>query len=231
MPLAVPQQYPLMCLTQDNLPWSHAEQARRLCVGGARWLQVRIKKMPIDLWLSIAREVVAVCREYGAICIVNDSVEVALAAEADGVHLGKHDLDWVAARERLGPTRLLGGTINHSDDVRRARAANCLDYVGVGPWRFTANKQNLSPILSAAEVSALVAGLSPLPAWIIGGIEVADLPAVSRTGAAGVAISSALFRDGKVAENLAAFLQAWPLEPRVGGEPLSFVKALPVTVR
>jgi thiamine-phosphate pyrophosphorylase len=203
------QQFPLMCLTQDGLEVPHVDQARRLCGAGAKWIQLRIKNAQPRLWIETAAAVAKVCHAYDAVCIVNDSVDVALAAAADGAHLGARDEDWAEARRRLGPKMILGGTVNHASDALQAAAVNCLDYVGVGPWRFTPNKKNLAPVLGADGVRRLVAQLDGLPAWAIGGIEAADLPAVRATGATGAAVSSALFRGGRIEENFRALLAAW----------------------
>lgn len=212
MPLDRTQRHPIMCLTQDALPFAHLEQAHRLCRAGAKWIQLRMKNAAPDAWLATAREVAAVCREHGAVCIVNDSVDIALAAGADGVHLGSRDEDWAEARRRLGPERILGGTINHATDAARALEGDYLDYVGIGPWRFTANKKNLAPVLGPAGVRSLVAQLDGIPAWIIGGIEALDLPAVRGLGAAGAAVSSTLFRAGRIEENYRALASAWKRE-------------------
>jgi thiamine-phosphate pyrophosphorylase len=209
MPLDPRQRFPVMAITQDGLPVDHVAQATRLCAAGARWIQLRLKHAAPAPWLATARAVVAACRAHGALCIVNDSVDIALAAGADGVHLGKLDLAWSEARARLGPGRLLGGTVNHADDAARARAAGCLDYVGVGPLRFTTTKQNLSPVLGLEGVRDLVARLGDLPAWVIGGVEPDDLPGVRATGAAGIAVSGALFRGEKIEENYRTFAAAW----------------------
>jgi thiamine-phosphate pyrophosphorylase len=197
-----------MCLTQDGLAIGQVEQARRLCAAGARWIQVRMKGAAAEPWRATAAEVAAICRAHGAVCILNDSVEVALAAGADGVHLGREDLDWRQARAQLGPHRLLGGTVNDADGADRALAAGCLDYVGVGPLRFTATKRKLAPVLGLEGVRALLARLGDLPAWVIGGVEAADLPALLAAGAAGGAVSSALFRGGRIEDNLRALLAA-----------------------
>lgn len=209
MALTAAQLHPIMCLTQDNLPWSHVEQAKRLCAAGAKWIQLRMKNAARDEWLTTAADVVAVCRDHNAICIINDSVEVALASGADGVHLGRKDASWRGARERLGPRRILGGTVNNADDAHVVAVSDCLDYVGVGPWRFTTNKQNLAPVLGADGVRALVRQLDGLPAWAIGGIEADDLSAVRGTGATGAAVSSALFRGPDIEENYRSLAAAW----------------------
>ena len=212
MPLSREQLHPIMCITQDNLPLSHLEQVKRLCAAGAKWIQLRMKNAPRAEWLTTAADAVAVCRDHGAICVINDSVEVALASGADGAHLGRKDGAWRGARERLGPRRILGGTINNADDAHTALMADCLDYVGVGPWRFTTNKQKLAPLLGAEGVRALIRQIDGLPAWAIGGIEADDLPAVRATGATGAAVSSVLFRRGAVEANFRELLAAW--EPK-----------------
>lgn len=198
-----------MCLTHDGLPISHAAQARALLAAGARWIQLRMKNAEPAAWLATAREVVAACRAAGAICIVNDSVEIALASDADGVHLGKLDGDWSAARARLGPERILGGTVNDAEAARRAAACGVLDYVGIGPWRFTTTKKNLAPVLGPEGIARLLPLLDGLPAWVIGGIRPDDLPAIRALGARGVAVSSSLFSANDLSARLAAFLAAW----------------------
>lgn len=209
MPLKREQLHPLMCLTQDGLTESHLEQATRLLIAGARWIQVRMKNVGSRERLETAVAVVAVCRDYGAVCIVNDDVALAVAAGAHGVHLGKLDGTWSEARNAIGRGMILGGTINNGDDAQRALAADCLDYAGIGPWRFTTTKQNLSPVLGPQGVAALVAQLDGIPAWAIGGITAADLPDVKASGAVGAAVTSALYRGGRVQDNFHELNAAW----------------------
>ena len=210
MPLDPAKRVPVMCLTQDGTGLAHSEQARRLCEGGARFIQLRMKGARRDLWLREATLAAGFCRAHGALLVVNDSVEVALESGAGGVHLGAKDGDWMEARRRLGADLLVGGTVNSAEDARNAAAAGCLDYVGVGPLRFTSTKQNLSPVLGTEGVARLIAALGGLPAWVIGGVVPADLPALYRAGAAGVAVSSHLHRGGRIEENLRALAEAWP---------------------
>lgn len=198
-----------MCLTHDGASLSHVAQTRALLAAGARWIQLRIKNAEPTTWLATAREVVTACRTAGATCIINDSIEIALAADAHGVHLGKLDDEWTAARARLGPDKILGGTVNDADAARRAAACGALDYVGIGPWRFTSTKKNLAPVLGPEGIAPLVPLLDGLPAWVIGGIRPEDLPAVRALGVRGVAVSSALFSSNDVPARHAAFLAAW----------------------
>jgi thiamine-phosphate pyrophosphorylase len=198
-----------MCLTQDNLTLSHFEQAQRLCAAGARWIQVRMKHAHEAERYATVCAIVALCRKHDALCIVNDRLDLAMAANAHGVHLGKEDGDWRSARSRIGPDMILGGTVNNESDARRAIDAGCLDYVGIGPWRFTATKKNLAPVLGPAGVATLIAQLDRLPAWAIGGVGVTDFPEVRAAGAAGAAVSAALHREGGIAENFQTLNAVW----------------------
>ncbi|WP_175414893.1 thiamine phosphate synthase [Nibricoccus aquaticus] len=209
MPLEHRQLHPLMCLTQDGLAETHLEQATRLLIAGARWIQVRMKRGTPQERLTMAGMIAPLCRQYGAICIVNDSVDIAIAVNAHGVHLGKTDGLWSAARKEMGREMIIGGTINNEADARRAIRANCLDYVGIGPWRFTTTKENLSPVLGPTGVATLVAQLDGIPVWAIGGITAADLPEVRASGAVGAAVTSALYRDGRVQDNFHELNAAW----------------------
>ncbi len=209
MPLSPEQRIPLMCLTLDGRGVTHAGQAAGLCAAGARWIQLRMKGAARGAWLAEARATVAVCRPFGAIVIVNDDAAIAAESGADGVHLGSRDGDWREARRLLGDHAIIGGTVNHAADAERAADAGCLDYVGIGPFRYTATKQNLAPVLGLDGIRALLPLLGGLPAWAIGGIQPADLPAIREAGLAGVAVSSGLGRAGGAAEHVGAYLARW----------------------
>lgn len=202
-----------MCLTMDGLSLSHADQARALVAAGAGWVQLRMKNATPDVWLATAREVVSIGHEGGALVTINDNVEIALASDADGVHLGKLDEDWIAARTCLGTEKLLGGTVNNADDARRAAASHVLDYVGIGPLCFTTTKQKLAPVLGLDGIAALLPLLDGLPAWAIGGVQPADLPALRAARLAGVAVSSSLYANNQISANHAAFTSAWVASP------------------
>jgi thiamine-phosphate pyrophosphorylase len=210
MALDPSNRFPLMAITQSGIDLGHVEQVEALCAAGVRWIQLRMKEVASEARLAAAGRAAAVCRDCCAILIVNDSVEVALEVGADGVHLGRTDLDWREARARLGPDRILGGTVNYVADAERAVRAGCLDYIGVGPVRFTRTKKELAPIQGFEGAKALSARVPGVPAWAIGGLEASDLPALRAAGFAGAAVCSALFRGGKVAENVRVFLEGWP---------------------
>lgn len=201
----------LMCLTQDGEALDHVEQAAQLCAAGAKLIQLRVKGADLPRWTEIAASVTRICHTHGARCLINDRPDLALAVGADGAHVGQHDGDWREARRLLGPGKLLGGTVNDLAGARRAVEAGCLDYVGVGPFRFTRTKQKLAPVLGVEGVREVIAALDGLPAWVIGGIQAADLPVIAATGAAGVAVSSYLYRGAGIAEQFRELSEAWPL--------------------
>ncbi len=119
--------------------------------------------------LDFATAVLRVCLEHGALCLVNDRVDIALAAGAHGTHLGAHDLPVAAARRIAGPGHLIGGTAR---DPARAAAlvAAGADYLGVGPAYATTTKTGLPDPLGAAGVAA-VARAVPVPVIAIGGVD------------------------------------------------------------
>ena len=185
------------CLTTDLLDVSHAEQTRVFCETGARWVQIRSKFLSFSEYLIAAQTSARVCQEFGALFIVNDSPEVALRAQADGVHLGSNDLSPKLAREILGSKVLIGGTVNSMADAEVLVADGVCDYAGVGPFRYTGTKQNLAPVLDSEELRSIILALGAIRSFVIGGLEPDDVDNVLSFGAYGMAVCNALFEDGK----------------------------------
>lgn len=174
---------------------TNAEAAQQACLGGVRWVQLRVKNLSAAEWRQRALAVQAVCRQYGAMLIINDNPQLALEIRADGVHLGQQDMPPAEARRLLGPGFIIGGTANTLADVERLVAAG-VDYIGLGPFRFTTTKEKLSPVLRLSgyvEIMAQgrAAGLTT-PVVGIGGIELADIAALLAAGLHGVAVSGAI---------------------------------------
>jgi thiamine-phosphate pyrophosphorylase len=155
----------------------------RLAEAGVDGFQIRAKSLPDDELLAFTQKVIAVVRPLGARVIVNDRVDVALAAGADGVHLGAHDLPVTHAR-RIAPDLLIGGTCRNRTAARAARAAGA-DYAGFGPVFATSSKDGLPAALGVRAISA-AAGSLPLVA--IGGIDAANATSVRQAGAHGIAV-------------------------------------------
>lgn len=181
----------LQFLTLDAAPRAHREQARAALEGGVRWIQLRAKNLPADIWVAEAVAIAELCRDFGAMFVVNDSPEVALRAEADGVHLGGDDASPAAARALLGEFAIVGVTLNEPAHVARYAGVR-VDYAGVGPFRHTLSKQKLAAVHSPDSLAGLITAAAPLPCFAIGGVTAVDWAAVRALGAHGIAVSGAI---------------------------------------
>ena len=181
----------LQFLTLDASPLGHRDQALAALQGGVRWIQFRTKTLPEAAAIEEAARIAELCRDYGATFIVNDSPRIALAAEADGVHLGPDDPSPAEARQLLGAYAVVGVTLNFPAHLERLRGAQ-IDYAGVGPVRATASKAKHAPVHTADSLAELIARASPLPCFAIGGVTAADFPALRVQGAHGIAVSGAI---------------------------------------
>ena len=196
----------LQYLTQDNLPgMTHAGLADEACAGGINWIQLRAKGKTEKQWEAVARSVQKITKKYEATLIINDNVNLALKIKADGVHLGKDDMHPTEARKILGPNFIIGGTANNEDDMLKLMDAE-VDYIGLGPYRFTATKKNLSPVLNAVDIKRLLSMQSGIPVILIGGIVAWDIPAIAALGAYGIAVSSAINLSKNPAEEALFFV-------------------------
>jgi len=179
-------------LIQDNVPgFSHAALAEIACKAGIKWVQLRVKGVDFDTWLNIAREVKAITDYYNSILIINDSLEIAMKIGADGVHLGKNDMPAEEARKIAGNNFIIGATANNEMDFEKALNSGA-DYIGLGPYKFTNTKENLSPVLGLARMAEMANKQSEIPVIAIGGIQLDDIGLILNSGIYGVAISSAI---------------------------------------
>lgn len=163
--------------------------------GGAGIVQLREKHLDHDAFLEEAKRFVALCREKGAISIINDDVEIALAVGADGVHVGQEDLAAGRAREVLGPDKIVGVSAHSVAEAQAAQAAGA-DYLGVGAAFVTGTKADAKPI--TRETIRCITAAVDIPAVAIGGITRENLPQLSGCGLQGVAVVSALFAQSDV---------------------------------
>jgi len=185
----------LQFITHDTPSLQHCELIEKACKGGLKWVQLRIKDKPFDEWLQVAEKARHCSREHGATLIINDSVEIAQRVEADGVHLGKNDMSPLEARKILGDNAIIGGTANTFEDIQKAVDAG-VDYIGLGPFRFTITKENLSPILTLEGYRKIIDACKKhnitTPLIAIGGIRVEDVREILDTGMYGVAVGTAI---------------------------------------
>lgn len=185
----------LQFITHPSEHYSIAEEAQMAIEGGCRWIQLRIKDASDDEVRQVAMEIIPMCRETETFLIIDDRVELVNELKVSGVHLGKNDMDPLEAREILGPHAIIGITANTAEDIIRYKGKD-VDYVGLGPFRHTTTKKNLSPVLGIEGYASVVsqvrqAGVE-LPIVAIGGITIDDIDAIMATGVNGIAVSGAI---------------------------------------
>jgi len=174
-----------------------AALAEKACAGGVDWIQLRLKNLTYEEYRKAALEVQEVCKRYNATFIINDSIQLALDINADGVHVGKEDpLPQADIDAMLGRGGIIGCTANTIEDFIHLDGKP-VSYIGLGPLRFTQTKQKLSPILGIEGYQRLFAaikerGMNVPPVIGIGGVTDSDVAALLATGLHGVAVSGAI---------------------------------------
>lgn len=166
--------------------------ARAALRGGAPSIQLRGKEQPAREQVALARSLLAETRAAGALLWVNDRLDVALAAGADGVHLGQDDLPVDAAR-RIVPPGFLVGISAETPELALAAERGGADYVGTGPVYETGSKADAGTAVGCARIARVAAAVR-IPVVGIGGITAGNAGDVVRAGAAGVAVISAVMR-------------------------------------
>ncbi len=185
----------LQYITQGKNPEDHLHNLKKVCEAGGKWIQLRLKNVEENKYIAIAEQAKKICDAFGSKLIINDTVSIALKINADGVHLGKNDMPPAKAREILGSQKIIGATANTLNDCIELHNQS-VDYIGLGPYRFTTTKENLSPILGLAGYSYILHELKKknfnLPIIAIGGILEKDISPILKTGVSGVAVSGML---------------------------------------
>lgn len=170
--------------------YTHDDLARMAVAGGADTVQYRQKTGHTRDMVETARAMRDICSRSGVPLIVNDRVDVAIAAEADGVHLGQDDLPVTLARSLLGAGRIIGVSAGNLDEARRG-IADGADYVGFGPIFHTGSKSDAGEAQGLERLADFARALQA-PVIAIGGIGAGNAAGVVRSGAHGVAVISAV---------------------------------------
>ena len=189
---ALPAVYPITHTRISDL--SHLEQFKRLIEGGATLIQLREKHASPREFYDQAVECVAYGRSRGVRIIINDRADIALMANADGVHLGQDDMPPAAARLVLGPDKIIGYS-THSIEQAIAAAASGVDYVAIGPIFETRSKVDPDPLVGLNGLAAVKAAIGGVPLVAIGGINASNIVDVLRAGADSSAIIGAILAD------------------------------------
>lgn len=158
--------------------------------GGADTIQYRQKTGSTGEMIRVATELQTICRQAGIPFIVNDRLDVALASQADGVHLGQDDFPIPLARKILGPGVIIGGSASTLSEAHKCFLEGA-DYIGYGPVFPTASKDDAGPVSGLTLLEQVVREI-PLPIIAIGGIIGANTSSVMQTGAYGIAVISAV---------------------------------------
>lgn len=168
--------------------------AQQAAANGVTVVQLRAPNWKKRQWLETAIELKAVLAPLKVPLIINDHIDIALAVDADGVHVGQQDLPVAEARRLLGPNKIVGLSTNCLAQFNEAEAmyqAGVIDYVGVGPVYPTGTKKDASPVLASDEVNAMMKNRL-LPAVAIGGIQLGKAANLIAQGLNGIAVVSAI---------------------------------------
>jgi len=175
---------PAVCAGRDPL-----DIARAAIDGGARLIQLRDKVSEKGVQLTLDQALTSLCREADVLFIVNDHADLALAARADGVHVGQKDLPLAVVRQLVGPGLVIGASTNNAHEARRAQADGA-DYVSVGRLFETGSKADTRPA-STDTIREVKIAVS-VPVCAIGGINESNIDQVIAAGADMVAVISAV---------------------------------------
>lgn len=182
----------LQFITHPSDSYSIVDEVRMAIEGGCRWVQLRMKDASDEEVRETALQLIPMCKETDTFLVIDDRVNVVNDLKVSGVHLGKNDMDPLKARELLGPHAIIGITANTADDILKYKGKD-VDYVGLGPFRFTTTKEKLSPVLGLEGYAEIVkqvreAGMN-IPIVAIGGITTDDIEPLMATGVNGIAVS------------------------------------------
>jgi thiamine-phosphate pyrophosphorylase len=160
------------------------------CRAGVRWVQLREKNRSTRAFLELGFQLKAITQRYDAKLIINDRVDIALAIDADGVHVGQDDMPYHLVRSLLGPDKIIGLSVNNRAELLATQDLD-VDYLGVAAIFPTGTKQDTSSVLGIEGLREICA-LTRFPTYAIGGIHPINIQSVMKTGVTGVAVVSAI---------------------------------------
>lgn len=173
-----------------SLGRSLTEIIERAVMGGVTMVQLREKNATTGQFIQEALHIKPILRKHHIPLIINDRLDVAMAIDADGVHLGQSDMHWQMARTLLGPEKIIGLSIENVDQLTEANNAD-IDYIGISPVFTTPTKKELSKGLGLPGTTE-IAGLSKHPSVAIGGINATNAADIIGTGTQGISVVSAI---------------------------------------
>lgn len=178
-------------ITHQNEKYSYLESAKLALDSGIRLIQLRMKHSPLSEIEKTAYILKEECDKYKAKLIINDNSDLALKIGANGVHLGQKDEAISLVRNKIRQNQIIGKTCNSLEHIKQAVESGA-DYIGLGPYRFTSTKENLSPILGLEGYKDIDVDI---PIYAIGGIRLEDVEKLSQTKVYGIALSSLILES------------------------------------
>jgi thiamine-phosphate pyrophosphorylase len=197
--------YPIVDTLGDRT-LSHIELTHAILAAGVRCFQLRVKNQPTGRFVEIARAVKAAADRAHAQLIINDRPDIAMLVDAAGVHLGQQDIPAAAARQILGPRKIIGVSTHNPAQAEAAVQEGIADYLGFGPIYPTTSKEQPDPV-QGTETLRLLRGRVALPVVAIGGITAATMPEVLAAGADAVAMIREIVGAADVTAKVRALLQ------------------------
>ncbi|WP_323028370.1 thiamine phosphate synthase [Gelidibacter japonicus] len=182
-------------ISQGNTPKEHLENIQKACSSGAELVQLRLKNISEKKHLKWAQEAREITSHFQTRLIINDDYKIAKTVKADGVHLGSTDVCPTVARTHLYTWQMIGGSAHNLQDCENLISKD-VDYISLGPFRFTNTKANIPTILGLNGYTAIMDVLkTETPVLAVGGIITADVKDLLATGISGLAVSEAITRD------------------------------------
>ncbi len=172
-----------------------AEVVEESLKGGVTFLQLREKQLDNEHFLQEAKELKALCRKYNVPFVINDNVDIALAMDADGVHVGQSDMEADDVRAKLGPDKIIGVSAQTVEQAVLAEKRGA-DYLGVGAVFATSSKDDADDV-SYETLKAICEAVS-IPVIAIGGITKENAPELAGSGICGVAVISAIYGQKEI---------------------------------
>lgn len=165
-------------------------QVEKALQGGATFLQLREKSLDDDIFLAEAKEIQKLCKKYQVPFVINDNVDIALAIDADGVHVGQSDMEALDVRKRLGPDKIIGVSAQNVQQALLAQKHGA-DYLGVGAVFPTGSKDDAEDV--SFETLKAICQAVDIPVIAIGGITKENVSELKGSGICGIAVISAIF--------------------------------------
>ncbi|WP_308698108.1 thiamine phosphate synthase [uncultured Thomasclavelia sp.] len=173
------------------------DDVEKAILGGVTMVQLREKNIDNDSFIELAKKVKQVCNKYKVPFIINDNLEVALAVDSDGIHIGQDDLPASLVRQKIGPDKILGVSAHNLDEAIAAKKAGAT-YLGAGAMFSTTTKDNTTN-LSIEQLQTITKNVD-IPVVAIGGINYDNCLSLKNCNLAGIAVVSAIMAATNISE-------------------------------